>query len=402
MKSLFWVLGLFGAAVGLVLAARYNTGYVLVVFPQHRLELSINLAALVILAVLVVGYFVLRAVFLAVGMPAEVRRYQERRQREVGRQAFMEGLKAYFEGRYGRAERAAAKAFAAGEAPALSAVIAARAAHEIRAFEARDRHLAAAETCPPDDDYLRHITQAELLLNERRYHDALAVLDRIRDGHTSALRLQLRARQMAKDWDRVLELLPRIEKKRVFDATVVAQFRRTATIESLKRRALDAAQLRAAWDQVGAEFRRDPGVAAAAARGFLALGMPAEVRRIAEQALDAQWDAELVTLYSRAPEGDARDQLQKAEAWLAAHPRDAVLLMALGRLCAHGGLWGKARSYFEASLAVEPSHTAFLDLARLAAQTGRLEESEAHRRAALDLVLARLEEASGGRRRSAF
>jgi len=402
MKSLFWVLGLFGAAVGLVLAARYNTGYVLVVFPQHRLELSINLAVLVILAVLVVGYFVLRAVFLAVGMPAEVRRYQERRQREVGRQAFMEGLKAYFEGRYGRAERAAAKAFAAGESPALSAVIAARAAHEIRAFEACDRHLAAAETCPPDDDYLRHITQAELLLNERRYHDALAVLDRIRDGHTSALRLQLRARQMAKDWDRVLELLPRIEKKRVFDATVVAQFRRTATIESLKRRSLDAAQLRAAWDQVGAEFRRDPGVAAAAARGFLALGMPAEVRRIAEQALDAQWDAELVTLYSRAPEGDARDQLQKAEAWLAAHPRDAVLLMALGRLCAHGGLWGKARSYFEASLAVEPSHTAFLDLARLAAQTGRLEESEAHRRAALDLVLARLDEASGGRRRSAF
>lgn len=402
MKSLFWVLGLFGAAVGLVLAARYNTGYVLVVFPHHRLELSINLAVLLVLAVLVVGYFVLRAVFLAVGMPAEVRRYQERRQREVGRQAFMEALKAYFEGRYGRAERAAAKAFAAGESPALSAVIAARAAHEIRAFEARDRHLAAAETCPPDDDYLRHITQAELLLNERRYHDALAVLDRIRDGHTSALRLQLRARQMAKDWDRVLELLPRIEKKRVFDATVVAQFRRTATIETLKRRSLDAVQLRAAWDQVGADLRRDPGVAAAAARGFLALGMPAEVRRIAEQALDAQWDAELVTLYSRAPEGDARDQLQKAEAWLAAHPRDAVLLMALGRLCAHGGLWGKARSYFEASLAVEPSHTAFLELARLAAQTGRFEESEAHRRAALDLVLARLEDASGGRRRSAF
>ena len=402
MKSLFWVLGLFGAAVGLVLAARYNTGYVLVVFPHRRVELSINLAVLAILAVLVLGYFALRAVFLAVGMPAEVRRYHERRQREVGRQAFMESLKAYFEGRFGRAERAAAKAFAAGEARGLSAVIAARSAHELRTFEARDRYLAAAEICPPEDDYLRHITQAELLLNERRYHDGLAVLERIRERHTSALRLQLRAYQMAKDWDRVLELLPRVEKKRVFESAVVAQLRRAATTESLKRRAIDAGQLRAAWDQVGADLKRDPGVAAAAARGFLALGMPGEVRRIAEQALDSQWDAELVTLYSRAPEGDARDQLQKAEAWLTRHPRDAVLLMALGRLCAHGGLWGKARSYFEASLAVERSHTAYLELARLAAHTGRFEESEAHRRAALDLALERLDEASGGRRRSDF
>lgn len=402
MKSLFWVLGLFAAAVGLVLAARYNTGYVLLVFPHRRVELSINLVVLAILATLIIGYFVLRAVFLAVGMPAEVSRYHERRQRDAGRQVFMDALRAYFEGRFGRAERAAERAFAAGEARGLAAVIAARSAHELRSFEARDRHLAAAEICPPEDDYLRHVTQAELLLNERRYHDSLAVLDQIRERHTSALRLQLRAHQMAKDWDRVLELLPRVEKKRVFEPAVVTQLRRSATIESLKRRSTDASQLQAAWDAAGSELKRDPAVAVVAARGFLALGMPGAASRLIERALDDQWDTELVALYAQAPDGGTRDRLQKAEAWLTGHPRDAVLLLTLGRLCAHSRLWGKARSYFEASLGVERSHTAYLELAELAARTGRPDESETHRRAALDLALQRLEETSGGRRRSAL
>ena len=42
MKTLFWVVALFALAVGLVVAARYNEGYVLVVFPPYRIEVSVN------------------------------------------------------------------------------------------------------------------------------------------------------------------------------------------------------------------------------------------------------------------------------------------------------------------------------------------------------------------------
>jgi len=43
MRGLFWVVGLFAVAVGLVLAARYNNGYVLLVLPPWRAELSLKI-----------------------------------------------------------------------------------------------------------------------------------------------------------------------------------------------------------------------------------------------------------------------------------------------------------------------------------------------------------------------
>jgi HemY protein len=400
MRTLFWVLGLFAVAVGLVLAARYNTGYVLLALPDRRIELSLNLAAILIAVAFVLAYFVLRAAFLAAALPAEAKRFRERRRRDAGQGAFMDALRAYLEGRYGRAERSAAAALAAGEAPALAAVIAARAAHEMRAFEARDRYLSQVESGTASEDYLRRITQAELLLDERRYHDALAVLQQLGESRTAALRLELRAQQMAKNWDRVLALLPQLASKRVFDPLVTAQLRRTATAEGLKRKALDGKQLRDAWERLPAELKRDALVARTAAECFTHLGGCGEAHRIIESALEEQWDTQLIALYPECAGGDTREQIQNAERWLPAHPRDAALLLALGRLCAQAGLWGKARNYFEASIAVEASYTAHLELAQLSEQTGRAEESAQHRRAALDLALGSLRAVSGGRRRT--
>ena len=60
---------------------------------------------------------------------------------------------------------------------------------------------------------------------------------------------------------------------------------------------------------------------------------------------------------------------------------DARLLDALGRMCLQQRLWGKAQSYLEASLAVEPTQQTHLELARLADQLERPEEANKHYRA---------------------
>lgn len=399
MKVFFWVLALFAVAVGTVVAARYNSGYMLLAIAGQRVELSVNFAVTLLVATFVVAYFLVRAIAAGLALPSEVRQFHENRRIESGRAEFMTALHAYFEGRYGRAEKAAARALDLGHAPALSAVVAARAAHETRAFAARDRYLARIEDLGDDEDYLRRITQAELLLDEHRYLDALAVLGQIREGHTAALRLELKAQQLARNWDRVEALLPQLDKRHVYDPVVLAQLRRTATAELLKRKALDVTRLDSAWQRLPEELRRDDLVARTAAECYIALDAPVKAHRILEAALDTQWDPQAVLLYSELPGDETVARIQKAEAWLPAHSRDAALLLTLGRLCAHAGLWGKARSYFEASLAVEPSHSGHLALAELARRDGREDDARAHESAALAHALEQMDEASGGRRR---
>jgi HemY protein len=399
MRALLWVLGLFAVAVGLVTAARYNNGYVLLVLPPWRAELSLNLAIMLALSVFFIAYVVVRTIIITATMPARVRAFQKRRAENRARAVLNEALINFFEGRFGRAEKAASAALKAGESAALSAMLAARAAHGMRAYAIRDRYLAKAASTDPDEDAMRLMAQAEMLLDERRYYDALDVLKRLPEKHTAALRLELRAQQMAMNWERVLALIPQLEKRRVFERPVVAQLRRQAVIESLKRKAVDEKSLREYWDRLPAEDRYEPRIAATAAQSFIGLGGCREAHKIVEEGLERQWDSALLATYSECLGADVRQQLERAENWLAQHPRDGVLLLTLGRLCAHQGLWGKARSYLEASLSIEPSHSAHLELGRLLEREGKPAEAAAAYQEALQVTLEQLKQHAGGRRR---
>jgi len=399
MRAILWILGLFALAVGLVIIARYNNGYVLVILPPWRAEVSLNLAMVLALGLFVALYAVVRAVVITATMPARVHVFQKRRSEARARATFNEALINFFEGRFGRAEKAAAAALKAGESPALSAILAARAAHGMRAFATRDKYLARSTGADSEDDAMKLMAQAEMLLDERRYYDALDVLKKLPEKHTAALRLELRAQQMALNWERVLALIPQLEKRRVFERPVVAQLRRQAVMESIKRKAVDDRSLREYWDRLTAEDKYEPRVAATAAQSFIALGACQYAHGIVEEGLERQWDSALLALYSECLGSDVRQQLERAETWLHKHPRDAVLLLTLGRLCAHQGLWGKARSYLEASLSIDPTHSAHLELGRLLEREGKPAEAAAEYRKALTVTLEQLKQYGGGRRR---
>jgi HemY protein len=399
MRALIWLVAIAAASVALVLLARYNQGYVLVVLPPWRIELAVNFALLLAAVAFILLYAAVRTVMVAISMPSRVREFQQRRAAARARSAFNDALINFFEGRFGRAERAAAAAIKAGESAPLAAVLAARAAHGMRAYSARDGYLARAASNDPDEDAMRHIAEAEMLLDERRYHDALDVLKRMPEKHTAALRLELRAQQMARNWERVLALIPLLEKRKVFERPVVAQLRRQALTENLKLKALDLKGLREYWDRLPEEEKTESRIAAVAAGCFVELGGCEDARRITEKSIDRVWDAALIALYSECLNGDVRQRLERAEEWLHAHPKDAVLLLTLGRLCAHQGLWGKARSYLEASLSIESTHSAHLELARLLEREGRMEQAAKHYQKALDVTLGQLKQHAGGRRR---
>ena len=399
MKALLWLVGIIALAVAVTLAARYNTGYLLLVLPPYRIEFSLNFLIVLLVAAFVSGYALVRIVSATLRLPRQVREYRLARRKDKARATLLEALHEYFAGRYGRAEKAAAASLDLGEHPDLAAALAARAAHELHAYERRDAFLARAAAAASGDEAVRIITAADLLLDERRYQEALNLLKLLPRRHTAALRLELKAQQQAHNWEQVAQLADALRKRNVFDATQTEQVRRYALAENLKRKALDSRALAEAWDKVPSFDRRDRRVAAAAARCFIALGGCDKAHRIIEEALDAGWDSDLAVLYAECEGGDTAKRLERGEAWLKLHPSDAALLLTLGRLCADRGLWGKAQSYLEASLAIEPTHTTHLALARLQERLGNADAARRHYHESLDLALAQLRNVTGGRRR---
>ena len=400
MRWVFWLLRLFALAVALALALRFNTGYVLLVSPPYRVELSLNMFVFAGMGAIALGYLLLRFVLGAIELPARVREYRARRQRDNVRTALLDALRAFFEGRYGRAEKAAAAVIESGEMPALGAVLAARAAHELRRYDQRDEYLARAGERAPEDVAMRVIAEAELLLEQRHFQEALLALKALPEKHTAGLRLELRAQQLAKNWEPTLPLIDQLTRRGVFDAAQAAQLRRYAQIEILKRRALDRFSLEEYWQKIPAEQKRDPKVAAAAAQCFTALGGGEQAGQIIDTALEHEWDSELAGWYAECGGAATVRRIERAEKWLKANPRDSVLLLTLGRLCAQQELWGKAQSYLDASVAVEPTWSAHLALADLHEGLGHADAARRHYRESLDLALAQLKQLTGGRRRT--
>lgn len=369
MRALFWFLALAALATGLALAMRANDGYALLVLPPWRIELSLNLLIVLLVAVGIAAWLLLQAVANVVRLPAAVSAFRGRRAREKADRALREAVLHWQEGRFSHAIKAAETAFDAGHARGLAALVALRAAHALRDGP---REALWRQRLQENDSGMRVArlkAEAELALDDHDYERARDLVRRLIDEggrHIAVLRLSLRIHQALGDWQEVLRLARQLEKHKALTAEQAAPLRLKAHRENLAALVGDAAQLARYWRSMPDEDRRDVRLALAAARALAGAEDCGEAARVVEDFLDGQWDSSLVAVYGQCRGGDVVARIAHAEKWLTAHPRDAMLLLALGRLCRQKQLWGKAQSYLEASLAIEPTAEAHLELASLA------------------------------------
>jgi HemY protein len=389
MRFAIWSVILASVAVAIALFAGGSDGIVVIAAFGKRLDLSLNLAVVLVLAGYAGFYFVARMVATLIAIPTRVRAYREERTRSRLRQSLNDALIAFFQGRYASAEKSAAMALAADETKGVAAIIAARSAHELGRFSEREQFLDQAKGAAPEVDQARLTTLADLLVSQGRHEEALAVLKDLsaRDSRNlRLLRLKLQAEQALRNWDEVLSTVGALAKLGGIGPAEAASVRRAAHLGNLNRKAQDAGALAAYWKQLPAEMRTEHAVAVTAARYHLALGGNAEALAIIEQSLEREWNAALIALYGEAAGADALPQIERAERWLRDHARDPALLLALGKLCMRQGLWGKAQSYIEASLALEPTHDGHMTLAALMEQIGKPQEAVAHFRRSAELA----------------
>ncbi|WP_026295675.1 heme biosynthesis HemY N-terminal domain-containing protein [Aromatoleum toluclasticum] len=387
MRALIWLIGIFALAAGVAMLASINEGYVLVVVPPWRVQLSLNLLIVGLIVAFFSAYAVLRIVRRTMALPGRVVQYRERRRKEKAGRALRDALRALFEGRFAQSVKFAGAAFSDGDNRSMAALVAARSAHAMRDDTRYRIWLGKAAEQEDESRVARLMTEAELAIEGRRFEEAAERLENLRlagHRHIAVLRLSLRVASALARWEEVLRTARQLHKHNAMSEEQMRSVVRRAHLERMRELDGDAEGLAACWKGIPADELVDRRMVERAVPYLAAAGQGALARRTIERLLDAEWDGGLARLYGYCCEGDAVDCLARGEKWLRMHPKDAGLLFALGRLCLNAQLWGKAQSYLEASLNLAPSVETHLALAGLLERLERNDEAQAHYRAAAE------------------
>jgi HemY protein len=345
-----------------VIAAHFlaaDRGQVLVTFHGWTLETSVP----VLLLLLVGAYVAVRLIVRLVRMPRNIARAAASMRANRARESFTQGLLALDMGDWERSER-----------------LLGRAADRQNAPDRRDHWLELAAEQKAGGTTAALLTRAEALYADEEYELALQTLEELLEASPDkprALALQAQAMAEVGDWGHVLALIPRLRKLRALPVYEIDALELRAHERALAAAVDrgDATRVRTAWSTIPREVSGRIELQRAYAGALAEAGDGAGAEEVIRQALKVNWDEDLVERYGMLESGDPGQQLSRAEAWLPDHPDDGVVLLALARLCMRNELWGKARSYLEASLAVEPSVEAYELYGRLLEQLGERERA---------------------------
>lgn len=399
MKFVIWIIGIFALAVLVGLAATVNHGYAILYLPPWRIEFSFNLLIVATVVLIALTYGVLRLISLAIGLPAEVRRFQRQKQLKQARHALRDAGIAFFEGRYQKAERAAEKSLSGEPAPenqALALLIAARSASAMHDFEKRDDYLARLDTLPESLQLARHMQEADLRLEAKDPLGALAAIERARSispNLTNALRLELKVRLQQKQPESVLALTEKLLKAEALETEQARRYRLAAYTQQLDS-LLNSHEIAEWLRKIPETERINPMLVSRVVKRLADAGDADRAADLLAEALADEEQAtpeltrELAQLADQLSEPRRFDLLKSGEEWLKQRPRDYMLLLALGRLAVCQQLWGKAQNYLEASLSLQPTLTAHAELVRLFQAIGKEDLAAQHYRDSLELALA--------------
>lgn len=391
MRSMLWVILIFALAVAVAMLADANTGYMLVVFPPWRAQISLNLAILVLLFGFIIIYGLTRFVSRAVTLPGRVGLFRSRRRQDKAFRSMQGALKALFEGRFNDSLRQAKIAYASGDGSCVAALVAARAAHALNDEKSYRQWMARAAE-PREGRVAGLLTGAELAIGDGDLVSAGQSLKALRDTDhrsTSALRLALDLARAEGRWGDVREAIGQLADNKAITPDQARPVLRQAHLEELRALVTEPPRQLQHWRSLGKDELNDPEFVRQALPLLAAAGQGAVARKVVERLLDAQWDSSLARSYVLCSgEGDeAGDALAKGERWLTEHPEDAGLLFSLGRQCMAAHIWGKAQSYLEHSLRLQASADVYLALGDLMTALNKGTEASVHYRDAARLSI---------------
>ena len=377
--ALLLVLLVAGGAL-LIRGIAEGSGYVLIAYRGLRYESSLWMFLAILLALWLLVWLVRRLLSLLVVSGALVNPWSRRHRRRRGHRASELGMLELAEGRWRQALQHLRLAAEQDPHPLPYYLSASRAAHYLGDHEQSDALLEEALRRQPQAELAIALTHAELQSQRGDLAGAETTLSAMHERHPNQPEVLRRLLDLGRRQQRagvLIGLLPELRKHRVLDEAALDSLERDAWAARLREVGTggDAQALRDTWALLSAGLRQDAHLLGVYAEQLGRAGAEAQAEELVRQALRKRYDPALAELYGRLRGADSGKQLHEAEQWLAKHTEDAVLLRTLARLSIRHQLWGKARDYYEASLALRRDPRTCAELARLLARLGEEERS---------------------------
>ena len=375
MKKLIVLLLVMAAAIWVTLYAEKDPGYVLINVRGYTLESSLVFAVILLILTFIVMHMLVRIYGNVKSVRKGYRSWRSRRSNAKANEYLVKGLLELSEGRWADAEKDVLRYADKNQPSLLNYLAAARAAQEQGADERRDLYLKEAHQTTPNADIAVGLTQAQLQLDQNQLEQALATLRRLQQldpKHKQVLKTLARLYSDLADWERVVEIVPSLRKRKIFPEAQINQMEESAYSALLDQAVRHEEQkpLQDLWYRVPASVQEKPTIMTKYIGYLFRVGSSDIAEPLIRNTLRKYWSEPLVRYYGLIKSADPKVQLQHAEAWLSAHENNAVLLLTVGRLCLRNSLWGKARSYLEASIGAGHLPEAYNELGFLLEKMG--------------------------------
>ncbi len=375
MKALLVLLLALIASVGLALFLREDVGYVMISYGHWTIEVSLALFLLLDFAIFVALYLILRSFFGVRSVPKRLNNWRTNRQLSKAQIAMTQGIIELAEGDWKQAEKHLLSHVNESKIPLVNYLAAAQAAQHQGATDRRDEHIKLAHECMPNADLAIGLAQAELQLANEQHEEALAILEALRSKtpkHPHLLKLLAKLYEVMEKWSDLQQILPELKKHKLADADKLSQLEIKVHAGVMFNLAADGevSRLTGYWRTLPGALRSNTDLMEAYAHALLETHDIETAAIVFAALLPKVWNSELVLFYGNLETSDNAKQLTTAEGWLTTHQKDADLLLTVARLSMRSKLWGKARSYLESSINLDPKPAAYNELGRLLEQMG--------------------------------
>lgn len=343
---------------------------------------TIETSVLVLVLAVLAAWLVVALLVRLWKLPAETAR-KVSEQRALAQ--LEKGLLALTEGDWRTAERALQKSANAQGKNTARYLAAAQAADGQDDSARADWYLEQADGGGRKQRFIVALTRARILCGNKRFDEAVPLLEDLlkrRKRHPQVLGLLAECYRELGDWDGIQRITTALKKSGVIDDERADELSIQAAVNQLKQSAdLDA--LKASWQALNRHVHKQAEAVRAYADRAIELGAPEATEDVLRAALKREWNPVLLVPYGHPGAADTAQRLKQCEKWLLQHPDDAMLHLALGRLCVGEELWGKAREHMIRSLEIEPTVGGYDSLGQLLERLGELEAAMACFRNAL-------------------